>query len=109
VAKYGRRREIVIYGGAVHLSKDWIVDEGGRRVFGYPARWTESGWDPAIDDGVVSSLSQEVGVVKASKGLFQTSRVGDLLAVLPIHSCLTVSAMKHYITLDGARIDCMAD
>jgi len=29
VAKYEQRKEIVIYGGAVHLSKDWIVDKGG--------------------------------------------------------------------------------
>lgn len=109
VAKYEQRNEIVIYGGAVHLSKDWIVDKEGRSVFGYPARWTKTGWEPAIDGGIVSSLSQEVGVVKASKGLFQEARIGDLLAVLPIHSCLTVSAMKHYISLDGERIDCLTD
>jgi len=58
VAKYEQRRQIVIYGGAVHLSKDWIVDEEGRSVFGYPARWTKTGWEPAIDGSIVSSLSQ---------------------------------------------------
>lgn len=55
----------------------------------------------------MSSLSQEVGIVKANESLFQTIQVGDLLAVLPVHACLTVSAMKCYRTLDGETITCM--
>ena len=32
---------------------------------------------------------------------------GDLVAVLPIHSCLTADLLKEYLTLDGRRISMM--
>jgi len=39
--------------------------------------------------------------------LFQSVQVGDVLAVLPVHSCLSVSAAKRYLTPDGEAIDCI--
>lgn len=107
VAKRKPRRELVIYGGAIHLSKDWALDKAGEKRFGYAVRLGRDGWEPAVDEGYVASLSQELGLVKATDQLFQTVQVGDLLAVLPVHTCLTVSAMKQYITLEGEAIDCM--
>ena len=37
-AKYKSLNQVVIYGGAVHLSKEFMVDERGRGIYGYPAR-----------------------------------------------------------------------
>jgi D-serine deaminase-like pyridoxal phosphate-dependent protein len=36
VAKHASRQQIVIYGGAVHLSKDFIELKRGAKLFGYP-------------------------------------------------------------------------
>ncbi len=36
-------------------------------------------------------------------------KVGDLLGVLPVHSCLTADLLKEYQTLDGERIHDGAD
>ena len=55
------------------------------------------------------SLSQEHGIIQADAAAFAAHladlRVGDLVAVYPIHSCLTADLLKRYRTLDGARID----
>lgn len=106
VAKYEERNEIVIYGGAAHLSRDFILGRNGEEVFGYIARFTQTGWGPLIENTYVSHLSQEFGIVKASHELCGDVRVSDILAVLPVHSCLTVNLMRKYITLDGNEIEC---
>jgi D-serine deaminase-like pyridoxal phosphate-dependent protein len=52
----------------------------------------------------VTSLSQEHGLIAADEDIFRQTRVGDLLAVLPVHSCLTVRAMRAYRTLAGESV-----
>ena len=42
------------------------------------------------------------------KNVFEQVKVGDILAVLPVHSCLTANLMRHYVTLSGEVIE-MAD
>jgi D-serine deaminase-like pyridoxal phosphate-dependent protein len=105
VAKHKDRNEIILYGGAVHLAKDFLPTEDGTRLFGRIALMEEQGWGPMIKDTYVSSLSQEHGVVKASDRLFSQVRVGDILIVLPVHSCLTANLLKKCVTLDGETIE----
>jgi len=61
-----------------------------------------------LPDVWVRSLSQEHGVVHAEKAAFaaltERIRVGDLLGVIPVHSCLTADLLKMYRTLDGERL-----
>ena len=104
VAKNTRLRQIVVYGGAVHLSKDRIVDSRGRTNFGYLARPTENGWDIVDEAYYVKGLSQEHGLVHADEAFMESVKVGDILLILPIHSCLTANLLKKYKVLEGGSI-----
>jgi len=105
VAKHKERNEIILYGGAVHLSKDFLPREDGTKFFGGIVAMGDDGWGPMIEDTYVASLSQEHGVVKANDQLFDQVHVGDVLLVLPVHSCLTANLMKRYVTLAGETIE----
>ncbi|HJX39551.1 MAG TPA: alanine racemase [Anaerolineae bacterium] len=107
VAKHEDRSEAVVYGGAIHLSTESIAGPDGAQAFGYVALPTQDGWGPAVQGGYVSSLSQEHGVVKLPDHVLGGLRVGDVLMVVPVHSCLTANLMKTYRTLDGQSITAM--
>jgi len=107
VAKHRERNEIVIYGGAVHLSKEFIVTKSGDKIFGYVTQFHGDAWETTMKNSYVASLSQEHGIVKVADDSFDRIGVGDLLLILPIHSCLTVNLLKQYVTLDGETIRTM--
>ncbi len=107
VAKHRERNEIVIYGGAVHLSKEFIVDENNTKIFGYVAPLEERGWGAMIPHTYVSALSQEHGIIKTDPKFIDQVHIGDLLAILPVHSCLTVHLLRSYLTLEGEIISTM--
>lgn len=96
IGVYPRRNEIVIYGGAVHLSKDSIADKQGRKIFGLAALPGESvdKWGPSLGDTYVSSLSQEHGVIETTPDVIRRVKAGDILVILPVHSCLTANLLK---------------
>jgi len=100
VAKHEERNEIVIYGGATHLSKDFILNENGKKIFGYVSLPEKNGWSSLIKDTYVSSLTQEHGIVKADDGIPKT-QIGDILMIMPVHSCLTANLMRKFLTLEG--------
>lgn len=104
VAVHETRREIVIYGGAVHLSKEFILNPDGTKSFGYVAMPKKNGWGPIIKDTCVAGLSQEHGIVKTNEELINTVKIGNLLIVLPVHACLTANLMRQYRTLEGETI-----
>jgi D-serine deaminase-like pyridoxal phosphate-dependent protein len=110
VAKYPERGEIVIYGGAVHLSKD-TVKVGKKNVFGMVAvvkssqnEQKDNSWISVVEGGFVTQLSQEHGVVTLTEPSFNQVEIGDLLYIIPAHICLTVSALGQYMTTDGEII-----
>ncbi len=98
-AKHPERKELLIYGGAIHLSKEFILDEKGRKIFGYLAPWDGTSWGPIIPSCWVSALSQEHGIIHARSDLIQNIKVGDLLAILPVHSCLAMDLMGDFIII----------
>lgn len=102
VAIHQDRKEIVVYGGSVHFSKDHI-NVGGKRNYGLVVNLDESGWEPS-DSSYMSKLSQEHGIISASKELLNSVRVGDVLGVIPIHSCLAADVNGYFYTLDGRFI-----
>ncbi len=95
VAKYPDRDLIALWGGAVHLSKDFYIDPNGNKSFGAICRLTDDGtWGKPLDGLYLESISQEHGMVRCSKPkVMETIGEDDLLVVLPAHSCLTVDAM----------------
>ena len=107
VAKHKTRGQLILYGGAVHLSKEALKLSDGRTVYGQIALWEENGWGSMIENAYVVGLSQEHGIVQVDEALFERVQVGDILFVLPVHSCLTANLMRHHQTLDGEMIEMM--
>jgi D-serine deaminase-like pyridoxal phosphate-dependent protein len=105
VAKHAERSQIVIYGGAIHLSKDFMGGPYGHPNYGLIALLLEDGWSRSLENCWLSMLTQEHGIIEASQTLFESVNVGDLLAVIPVHSCLTANLLRHYLTLDGKNIE----
>jgi D-serine deaminase-like pyridoxal phosphate-dependent protein len=101
---YPSRGELVVFGGGAHFSKDRIkVDD--KEIFGFPVGLHDEGWTSPISKGYVASLSQEHGIIKLPADQLSQFKVGDLIGVLPVHSCLTAEAMKSYRTFQGKAID----
>lgn len=106
VAKHYERKEAIIYGGAIHLSKEFILMDG-KPNYGLLALPVAEGWSSPLDGCYLSSLSQEHGILKLSQDVFEKINIGDLVCILPVHSCLVADAMGSYLTLDGTRIEMM--
>ncbi len=96
VSVYPNRKELIIYGGAVHLSKEFIMDENSTKIFGLIVEINESEWSKSIPDAYVSSISQEHGIIKIPSGRINDFKPGDMIGVLPIHSCLTANLLKNH-------------
>lgn len=107
VAVHEQRNELVIYGGAVHFSKDFIAAEDGFRLYGYIQRFVGEQITSPVPGAWLAEVSQEHGIVKLPKGMAGAFRPGDLLSVLPIHSCLAVSSMRTIYGQRGERYCCM--
>jgi D-serine deaminase-like pyridoxal phosphate-dependent protein len=105
VAKNAARKEILIHGGAVHFSKDHLFNRNGKKFYGEVVILMEDGWSASIEGIQLKSLSQEHGILSATSEVFETIELGDVLGILPVHSCLTANMMKSYITLDGRHVD----
>lgn len=106
VALHPERAEVVVYGGAIHLSKDSLEVEG-KVSYGLAALPARKGWGAPLTNCIVRSLSQEHGVLQFTDGKIPRIRVGDLVMIIPAHSCLTVQVMRRYMTLDGKFIETM--
>lgn len=104
VAVYPERGEIIIYGGGIHFSKDFIITESGVISYGEVVLLNDKGWTLPPTDMFVKALSQEHGTVQANAESIHEIKPGDLLGVLPVHSCLMADAIGSYVTLEGERI-----
>ncbi|MCC6146588.1 MAG: alanine racemase [Anaerolineaceae bacterium] len=103
VARHPERNEVIVYGGAIHLSTDFLM-ENDRRIFGWVALPQDKRWSAPLNGAYVRGLSQEHGVIHLESNDLEKVQVGDLLCILPAHSCLTAHAMQEYLTLEGRRI-----
>ena len=97
------RNEILIYGGGVHFAKDRLEDVEGT-IYGRVVEKLENGWGDIIPGMYVKSLSQEHGTVAVPEELMDQYRIGDIIYVLPVHSCMTGNSMREYLTMEAERI-----
>jgi len=109
VSKNAQRCQVVVHGGGVNLSKEFIVDRQGLKTYGAVALPSTEGpgWGPTLETAYVNSISQEHGVVQVDKEAFERIPIGSLLMVIPVHSCMTADLMKSYITLSGETVSMM--
>lgn len=107
VGIYPERSEAVIYGGAVHLSKqsqpamaEYLPGGPADTNFGTVFRMEGEHWDGFIPGAWVRGLTQEHGMVHMQADDLSQVRVGDLLFICPVHSCLAAHALRedtHFI------------
>jgi len=107
VATHPSRNEAVIYGGAIHLSKDSFPAADGGPIYGRVCRPRGRGWGRVLPATSVARLSQEHGIVQTTARELERIKPGDILFILPAHSCLTVNLFDHYVGLDGRRVPTM--
>jgi D-serine deaminase-like pyridoxal phosphate-dependent protein len=107
VALHPERGRIVVYGGAVHFSKEVLIRGDGSLNFGRVVLLKEDGWTPLGEDVRVASVSQEHGIIEADRDLFDLIKVGDVLGALPVHACLTADLLRRYLTVEGEWIECV--
>lgn len=105
VSLHPDRNEAVVYGGAVHFSKDFVT-EGERRHYGKVVRFTREGWrsEPIAE---VNRLSQEHGILRGSSEFIKSLQIGSLVGILPVHACLTADLQGFYVSLTGEKLDKM--
>lgn len=104
VRKFTDGNRLVIYGGAVHLSKDSMINSEGSTIYGCLTVDNRETWVAVDHETPLISLSQEVGTITVPQQRFQQMEVGQVALVLPVHSCLTCDMYKEYYTLDGSTI-----
>ena len=92
ISKSPERSEVVVHGGAVHLSKE-SLEWKGHTVHGRVAEIEGSSLSALLEDTYVKDLSQEHGVIKAPRDWVESKQIGDTIAIIPVHSCLAVDAL----------------
>jgi D-serine deaminase-like pyridoxal phosphate-dependent protein len=94
VSVYPARNEALIYGGAVHLSKESIINADGSKNFGLIVPFIDGKWQKPEGDDSLVSLSQEHGIFKTDSHWARSLKPGDLVAVIPVHSCLAANLFR---------------
>lgn len=108
VSRHLSRNEFVIYGGAVHLSKELIINQFSKKCYGaIGACCIESGVQ-ASENTWVTGLSQEHGIIRAAFDDIREFKIGGLTEIIPVHSCLAADLAGYYLTTDGQRIEKMS-
>lgn len=107
LAKHVSRNEIMIHGGAVHFSKDTVLNTDGKHLFGRIIIEQDGSKTLLDTKNYLSKLSQEHGTLKVTPTNFKRIKVGDLIEIIPVHSCLTANLMGHMLTTEGEEIEMM--
>ena len=107
VAVHPSRNEVVIYGGAIHFAKDSIINIDGKPLFGRIIVKVEDKNILLDEKNYLHGLSQEHGILKISPRDLNYFKPGDLVEIIPVHSCLTANLMKEYLTTEGEVIKMM--
>lgn len=101
VAKFPKRNQLLIHGGAVHFSKEMLKHSSGRQCYGVVVSEIQG----VEGTSYLSSVSQEHGILTCSPEFFHSIKIGDIVPIYPIHSCLTANLMRSYVTNYGAHLD----
>ena len=99
-----QRNEVIIYGGAVHFSKEFMYRSNGERTYGNMVLFEDRGWSRPVPGSYLADLKQEHGIIRTTQEIIENLRVGDVIGILPVHSCLTANLLKGYQTLEGEHI-----
>jgi len=116
VGIYPERNQVIVHGGAVHLSTESLQLEDGRKIYGQlgsleigdsspDGKLGPAGLGPVLNKATLVSLSQEHGVIECAPDSFSRLlgglEIGDLVVVWPVHSCLMCDLQRDLSTLPG--------
>ncbi|SHF86908.1 D-serine deaminase, pyridoxal phosphate-dependent [Fodinibius roseus] len=105
VDRYADRNQLAIYGGAIHFSKESLTENGSTH-YGQAATTNGQAWSVPDPDTCLARLSQEHGIVQCSPQTFERFSIGDLISILPVHSCLTAHLLGRFqLVSNGKRIE----
>ncbi|MBL4752850.1 MAG: alanine racemase [Flavobacteriales bacterium] len=104
VAIHADRNEIIIYGGGVHFSKELLNHPKHGTIFGLVAEDDGERWGALVEDVYLARISQEHGTVHAPSAYLDKIQIGDIVKILPVHSCMTADLHSVYLTTDGTEI-----
>jgi len=94
VSVHPHKKEVVVYGGAVHLSKEVLNINNSRYYGGCTLLGDNHGWGKLLETCFVKGVSQEHGIISAGEKLISTIKPGDLIGVIPVHSCLAADLLR---------------
>jgi D-serine deaminase-like pyridoxal phosphate-dependent protein len=98
VALHPERSEMVIYGGAVHFSLEFLEADDGSRMYGQLVQLNKDFcWGRPVAAGTIIRLSQEHGIIRLPSEELQKYQPGDWVGILPVHSCLTANLLKEHM------------
>lgn len=107
IEKHSSLNQFVLHGGAVHFSKDSMLGNSGKTIYGKMVHLIPNGWGNINHNCELISISQEHGKLKVTNEIFNKYKVGDTIGILPVHSCLTADSMGQFTSFDGERFDMM--
>jgi D-serine deaminase-like pyridoxal phosphate-dependent protein len=109
VALHPERNEIIIYGGGVHFSKDVYKHDKYGKCYGLVVGDAGKAWSGPVEDVFLQKISQEHGVVSCTDEFMEQCKIGDVLKILPVHSCMTADLLKRMLTIEGVEIEMMGN
>ena len=108
VGVYPAEGRMILNAGAVHLSKERITGRGIYDGYGLVATIHGAARGEILFDLAVSDLWQEHARVTGPPELIATFRPGDVVGIIPVHSCLTADLMKGYLLPTGEHLPMMS-
>ncbi|MFW5663551.1 MAG: alanine racemase [bacterium] len=94
VAKRKMRNEIILYAGAIHLSKDAVEISDLGHMHGEIVKITKKGWERFPQPMYINRVSQEHGIFHCPDECWNEFQTGDLVGIIPAHSCLTANLLR---------------
>ncbi len=107
VSKKKKEKQIIVHGGAIHFSREFVLDNNQQKIYGRLVELKEKTWIDTGEENILIGLSQEHGTIQLNEEQFEKTNIGELVYILPVHSCLTANLMKEYLSLEGNKIDHM--
>jgi len=94
IGVYPERSQVLIHGGAVHFSKESLTYDSGLTIFGKVVENQLNGWGNPLSGCYLRGMSQEHGVIEGTEDWVKQQKVGGVVTILPVHSCLTMNLLR---------------
>ncbi len=98
VALHPMRNELLVYAGAVHLSKEMALCPQNIPHYGMLVLFDETGkWRFTQTPFYVRRIWQEHGVICLPSEMMGQTKPGSLVGIAPVHSCLTADLLQQNV------------